>query len=180
MNSDTKGRMFGLLVLGIVAICIGSGIFSGVSKAIESERWPRASAQIIESEVQRDASDVAPRYTPTVEFRYNVGDVSYTSHRIRFLMAPIYQHEAASSIQNGYSVGREVAIAYNPKNPADSVLEPGLPPGTTKQVLLALFLLGITGYIFYEIQNPQRRVLLRTFSEDLFDSREAADESDAA
>jgi hypothetical protein len=173
--------MFGLLVLGIIAVCVGSSIFSGVVKSIQSERWPRAMAHVVGSEVIRDGSDVAPRYTPSVEFRYSVGNVNYTSNRIRFLMAPIYQSEVAAGIHSGYSLGREVKIAYNPADPSDSVLEPGLPPGTAKQVLIALFLLSITGYIFYEIQNPHRRVLLRTFSGDLFDTREtASDESDAA
>jgi hypothetical protein len=85
MNSDNKGRMFGLLVLGIIAVCDGSSIFSGVVKSIQSERWPRAMAHVVGSEVIRDGSDVAPRYTPSVEFRYSVGNVNYTSNRIRFL-----------------------------------------------------------------------------------------------
>lgn len=180
MNSDTKGRMFGLLVLGVIVVTVCSGILSGISRSVQSERWPRVAGRIIGSEVDRDGSDVAPKYIPAVEFRYSVGDVTYTSHRIRFLMAPIYQREVATHIQNGYVQGREVSIAYNPESPAESVLEPGLPPGTAKQIFIAIFLLGITAYIFFEIHNPTRRILLRTFGEDDFDGQTVAVDEDPA
>lgn len=173
--------MFGLLILGIIVVCIGSNTFSGVAQSLRSDRWPRAAAHVTASVLHRDATDVAPRWSPAVEFRYSVGNTVYTSRRIRFLMAPLYQRERAAEIVDAYSVGRAVTIAYNPANPGDSVLEPGLPPGALKQVLIAMFLIGLTGYIFYEIHHPARRVLLRTFSDDSLENQQSeSDRSEAA
>jgi hypothetical protein len=173
--------MLGLLILGIIVVCIGSNIFSGIYQSFRSERWPRAEAQITTSVVNRDPSDVATRWTPTVAYRYSVGNSSFTSNRVRFLMAPMYQREEASSIVEAYGVGRAVSIAYNPANPAESVLQPGPPPGTTKQALIAMFLFGLVGYIFYEIHHPERRILLRTFTDQISGSEESeSDRSEAA
>jgi Protein of unknown function (DUF3592) len=180
MSSDTKGRMLGLLILGILVVCLGSNIFSGIYQSLQSEHWPRAEATVTTSAVNRDGSDVATRWTPVVEYRYNVGNASFASKRVRFLMAPMYQREEATGITEAYGVGRAVSIAYNPANPADSVLEPGLPPGTTKQVLIAMFLFGLVGYIFYEIHHPERRILLRTFSDQVSSSEEPENTSEAA
>jgi hypothetical protein len=180
MSSDTKGRMLGLLILGIIVVCIGSNIFNGIYQSLQSRHWPKAEAQITASVVSRDASDVATRWTPNVEFRYHVGNSAFTSKRVRFLMAPMYQREEATGITDAYAVGRGVSVAYNPANPAESVLEPGLPPGTTKQVLIAMFLFGLVGYIFYEIHHPERRILLRTFANEISGSEEPESNSSEA
>jgi hypothetical protein len=181
MSADTKGRTLGLLILGIIVVGICSNTFSGVVQAFKSQYWPRTVAHVTESVVTRDATDVAPRWTPAVEYRYNVGNNAFTSHRVRFLMAPIYQREQATEITDAYGAGRDLRIAYNPANPSESVLEPGLQPGTWKQLLSALFLLSITGYIFYEIHHPERRVLLRSVPDDFFGTPEPdGDRSEAA
>lgn len=172
--------MLGLLILGIMVVCIGSNIFSGIYQSFESKQWPRAAATITASSVNREAKDVATRWSPVVEYRYNVGNTAFTSKRVRFLMAPMYQREEAAGITDAYGVGRVVSIAYNPADPGDSVLQPGLPPGTTEQVLIAMFLFGLVGYIFYEIHHPERRILLRTFSNEITGSEEPENTSEAA
>jgi hypothetical protein len=172
LTADTKGRMLGLFILGIIVVCIGTNIASGITRSLVSERWPRASAQVVASAVYQDGRDVAPRWEPVVEYRYQIGNRTFTSRRIRFLMSPMYQPQEANGIAEGYSLGSVVQVAYNPANPSESVLEPGLPPGTLKQVLLVLFLLALTSYIYYEIRHPERRILLRSLPDSIFESRE--------
>jgi hypothetical protein len=168
MTADMKGRIFGLFILGIIVLCIATNIISGITRSLSSERWPRASAQVVASAVYQDGTDVSPRWEPEVVYRYKIGNQTYTSRRIRFLMAPTYQLQEASGIAESYSLGRVVQVAYNPAVPSDSVLEPGLPPGTLKQVLLVLFLMTVTSYIYYEIRHPERRVVLRSIPDKMF------------
>ena len=169
MTADTKGRMAGLFLLGILVACIAMNTIWGFARSLASERWPRASGQVVSSSVYRDASEVSPRWDSEVLYQYKVGNQTFTSRRIRFLMGPMYRHEEASQIAESYTVGRAVQIAYDPANPRESVLEPGAPSGMLKQVLLTLFLIGVTGYIYYEIHRPKRRILLRSFAYPEFD-----------
>ena len=167
MSVDKKGRIVGLLILGTLVCSVATNVTSGVTHSLASQRWPRVSARVVESSVYEDGRDVARRWEPDVVYQYTIGNQTFTSRRIRFLMSPIYQEEQASKISALYRQGRVVQVAYDPSNPSESVLQPGLPPGTLKQVLLAVFLVAITGYIYYEIQHPGRRILLRSFSEDV-------------
>ena len=166
MSVDKKGRIIGLLILGTLVCSVATNVTSGVTHSLASQRWPRVSARVLESSVYEDGRDVARRWEPDVVYQYTIGDQTFTSRRIRFLMPPIYQEEQAAKISDLYRQGRVVQVAYDPSNPRESVLQPGLPPGTLKQILLAVFLVAIPGYIYYEIQHPERRILLRTFSEN--------------
>lgn len=167
MNADAKGRMLGLVLLGIIVVSIGANIFSGITRSLVSKRWPRTTAQILVSAVYRDGADVSPRWAPEVVYQYKIGAKTFTSRRIRFLMPPMYQPEEASGIAEAYNLGSTVQVAYNPAIPSESVLEPGLPPGTSKYVLLMLFLMAVTSYICYEIRHPARRILLRSLPDDV-------------
>ena len=165
MTADKKGRTFGLFLLGVLVACVGMNTMSALGRSLASERWPRASAQVVSSSVYREGADVSPRWEPAVVYQYKIGNRTFTSHRIRFLMGPMYRREEANQITESYSVGRVVSVAYDPANPGESVLEPGAPSGTLKQVLLMLFLIGMTSYIYYEIRHPQRRILLRSIAQ---------------
>ncbi len=162
MSSDTKGRFLGLFIFGTLAIWITLNVFSGVSSSLRSEHWPKAPAQIVSSGVVIGSANVATRWIPHVEYVYVVGHTSYRSSRIRFLMSPFYQEENASAVTAPYPVGRSISVAYDPAAPKESVLEPGPPPGVWKQMLIALFFCSLSGYIFFEIGHPERRVLLRS------------------
>ena len=161
MSPDTKARMFGFTILAVIATLIAMNTTSGVFRSIASEQWPHASAQVIASTVYEDSTDVSPRWEPSVVYHYKVGDRTFTSGRVRFLMHPMYRREEANQVADSYQVGRVVSVAYDPANPSESVLEPGPPPGTSKQVGILLALILITAFIYYEIHHPERRVLLR-------------------
>ena len=164
MGADTKGRMLGVVLLGILVSVAVKNTASGLVYSYASERWPRTTAQVVDSEVYHDGTAVPPRWEPAVVYQYKVSDQTFTSGRVRFLMPPIYRREEATHIAESYKVGRVVRVAYDPADPRESVLEPGPPSGTLKEILIVLFLISLTGYIYYEIHHPERRILLRTKS----------------
>ena len=154
--------MFGFSVLAILALLVAMNTGSGVLRSIASEHWPRASAQIIASTLYENSADVSPRWEPSIVYHYKVGTATFTSDRVRFLMSPMYRREQATRVLDTYHVGRIVSVAYDPANPGESVLEPGPAPDTWEQLLVLLFLVVLSGYIYYEIRNPARRILLRS------------------
>lgn len=74
-----------------------------------------------------------------------------------------YHQEEAADVLAPYSKDREVAVAYDPANPDRAVLESGVSLALWKQALIPPFLGALSFlYIFYEINRPHRRLLLRS------------------
>ncbi len=95
-----------------------------------STSWPTTEGIILESRVIESTTVSTTRrghitssitYTPHVVYRYRVAGKSYKSDRICFGALD----ESTWSIVNRYPVGKKVKVHYNPKDPGDSVLEPG-------------------------------------------------------
>lgn len=76
------------------------------------------------------------------------------------MMPAIYHEEEARQIQDNYVQGAGVRVAYNPSNPAESVLEPGVPAGMWWKALIPIFFWGLIGYFCYEIKHPERRLVM--------------------
>src|SRR5438093_1168732 len=123
LSGDTKARKLGLFFLAIVAVWIAMNTASGLLYSLESERWPLTSAQVVNSGLYVDGSNVSRGWEPTVVYKYKIDNRTFTSGRVRFLMGPLARQEEASQIVDSYRVGRVVPVAYNPANPNQSVLE---------------------------------------------------------
>ena len=161
MNSDIKGRLVGLFGLGIITVWLTASIASNFFYSLTSRHWPKAPAHITYSGVVAGMSNVGT-WAPDVEYEYQVGGKAYHSASIRYPMPTFYDEDAAAEVQAAYTKGREVAVAYDPRDPSRSVLETGVPPGMWNQALIPLFFWVLSGYIFYEINHPGRRLLLRS------------------
>jgi len=95
-----------------------------------------------------------------VKFEYELGGRQYSSGSIRYMMPVYYHEEDARLVQATYPKDVQVRAAYNPGNPAQSVLEPGVPPIMWLRALIPVFFWILAAYIFYEINHPERRMLL--------------------
>jgi hypothetical protein len=160
MNSATKGRLIGLLGLTVVAVWLTLSLGSGFYLCLKSLRWPMVPVRITSSDVSTGVSNMGRWWQPELTYEYRVGGQSYRSNSIRYLMPAFYHAEGARQIQAAYHQGAQVRAAVDPANPSRSVLEPGIPEGMWWRGLIPLFFWALTGYILYEIRNPQRRVLL--------------------
>ncbi len=160
MNPATKGRLIGLLGLASIALWLTLSLGSGFYLCLESLRWPTVPVRITSSDVSTGVSNMGRWWQPELIYEYQVGGQGYRSSSIRYLMPAFYRGEDARQIQAAYPAGALVQAAIDPHNPSRSVLEPGIPGGMWWRGLIPLFFWGLTGYIFYEIRNPQRRILL--------------------
>lgn len=164
LNADTKGRLVGLLGLAALSAWISVSLSSNLYLSVLSQHWPRATARIISSGVYTSGSSGESSWAPGVDYEYEVGGASHRSSNIRYLMRTFYDVESAAEVQAAYPVGRQVSVAYDPRNPNRSVLEPGVPPGMWSQAVIPLFLCGLCGYILFEIAYPRRRILLQSYA----------------
>lgn len=101
-------------------------------------------------------------YIPKVAYGYTVNDQYYKSEQIRVGAWRTSQKEAAEAILAKYPLGQEVTAYYNPSNPAQSVLEPGIYAGSwiamgyviiASGILFALFCLWLA--VHGEVLKPK-------------------------
>jgi len=162
MNSDTKARFLGLVGLGAIAVWLTVSLSSSFYLSIVSLRWPKVPVRITSSGVNTGTSTMGTWWAPDVEYDYWLGGRAYHSATIRYLMKPFSEKEEAQAVLAGYPAQAQVTAAYDPQNPARSVLEPGVPASMWKRALIPLFFWALIAYIFYEIVHPDRRVMLRS------------------
>lgn len=131
--------------LGIVA-CIAlfsAAIFLGgfargiaeIKKGYESKFWPAAQGKILSTDIEvrkstsRDHRAGLNRTTTShhgvVKYEYAVSGQTFESDRISYKSYGGSQ-EHAKKVVAAYPVGSSVTVHYNPGNPAESVLEPGV------------------------------------------------------
>jgi hypothetical protein len=165
MNSDTKARFFGLIGLVCIAIWLTVSLGNGFYLSMVSLRWPKVPVRITSSGVYTGNSSLGTWFAPDVEYDYRLSGRSYHSDKIRYLMQDFYEEEQARNVLAGYSPRAQAIAAYDPQNPARSVLEPGIPPSMWTRALVPLFFWALTAYILYEIVHPDRRFLLHSNAE---------------
>ena len=161
MNSDTKARFFGLIGLGSIAVWLTLSLGNAFYLCLISTHWPKAPVRVISSGVNTGSSTLGTWWEPDVEYQYRVSQHSYHSSTIRYLMPPFYEKEEAQTVLTAYPSEAQTTAAYDPEDPARSVLEPGVPPSMWKKALIPLFFWALTAYMFYEIVHPRRRLMLR-------------------
>jgi hypothetical protein len=165
MNSDSKARYVGLFGLGVFAVWLTAGIGSGFYRCLASVHWPTVAAYVSSSEVNTGTSNIGTWWAPAISYEYEVGGKRFEAANIRYLMPHYYRETPAADTIAPYPAGSQVRVSYDPQNPAESVLEPGVPSGMWKQALIPLFFWAVVGVIWFEIDHPNRRRLLRSNAE---------------
>lgn len=138
------------LIISIVSSLIGLGIFS-VSmyyslKAKASANWHTIEGVVLNSEVVKEksgsGSESSVLYRADVCYTYEILNEKFVSSKISFM--PKFSTTSSSSAYKktiNYPSGSKVCVYYNPTNPEEAVLEPGV---KTEHILL----LAITGIAF--------------------------------
>ncbi len=133
-----------IIVAGVVVLAMG---LRGMAGATESRSWPRVQGQVVASSVEQTRGGSggvrSSGYKPRVEYTYTVNGTLHHGHRIAFGDDVSKTRSHAQQIAGAYPVGHGVEVAYDPNDPASSVLEPGftgsamLMPGIGAALLLA-------------------------------------------
>jgi len=166
-SSDTKARRLGLIGLGSIAVWLTISLGSSFYLALISLHWPKVPVQIVSAGVETGISTIGKWWAPEVDYEYQLSGHAYHSGTIRYLMRPYSDKEEAETVLAAYPPDRQTMAAYDPQDPARSVLEPGVPANMWPRALIPLFFWALTGYIYYEINHPDRGWLLRSRTEIL-------------
>lgn len=117
--------------LGLFLLLFG---FAQERQALATQTWPSAAGTVVASEVRsftrwKDGVQ-STLYTPGITYRYTVNGREYTSDRYSLGAESAWgASRIAEKKVNEYPAGSPVTVYYDPKAPADSVLERRLSRG---------------------------------------------------
>jgi hypothetical protein len=128
------------------AFLTGAGFLARQLLRGETARhWPIAEGQVIHSLVDEHFSGRTTVYSPDITYRYRVHDVEYTCSRLYF-GGPIQTswRWPAERWVTRFRPGALVQIRFNPLNPLDAVLVPGMRGSIVAATLILAALAAIS------------------------------------
>jgi len=121
------------VLIGVALLVFG---VRGVSRAKASEGWPKVQGRILSSEVERSRSSSrgsgsnrsrsSTTYRAEILYEFKVEGVIYNGNRVAYGDYGSSGPQHARRIVNRYPVDHEVQVFYQPGQPEECLLEPGL------------------------------------------------------
>ena len=138
-------------VFGAVGLALLVAGLSDAWRAARTRRWPTASGTVVSSEELQHRRELPAEagggsrihYEARVHYEYSVGRVHIGSTVLRLGPTETSSEAGVQSTLARYLPGQKVQVAYNPQDPTDSVLEPGLRPLDFSRSLVGVILLVV-------------------------------------
>lgn len=109
----------------------------GIYKQLESQHYPSVTGIITHSEVtSHQGSKGGTSYTADITYHYEIGGQKFDGNKLRFGMTTSSSRYAYASV-NAHPLGSTAQVYYNPTNPQESLLSPGV---NGSDFMLCLFL----------------------------------------
>jgi hypothetical protein len=120
--------------MGVAFLAVG---LRDVWKAARSKSWPQVAGKVVSAEQlqhQRELPQEAGggtrlHYEARIHYEYTVGRVHIGSSVVRLGPTESSSEEQAQSTLARYLPGQPIQVSYNPRDPTESLLEPGANPG---------------------------------------------------
>jgi hypothetical protein len=126
------GCLFGVAwVLGWSAVTLTFDIIwvKSLIGQVRAQSYPTAAGVILSSRVHESSdSEGGSSYSAKIRYAYDVGGRRYECDRYRYGMMGSGRR-GAQAVAASYPAGRGIVVHYNPANPADAVLRPGVQAG---------------------------------------------------
>ncbi len=149
------------LLIAIAALAGAAFSAHGVWRRRAVSAWPRATAEVVATEVielgsrvqNREGPEQERRYLARVEVRFEVAGEPVVTDNRRFDAPPSFtEHEAAEAWLRDYPAGKTLEVRYDPDDPKLAQFGPSRIP--TGRIGLTLFLLAMAGFaLFIHLQG---------------------------
>jgi hypothetical protein len=120
-----------------------------VMLARRSRDWPWVYGKIVGSRLSIVARVRDTRFVAELRYRYTVDGREHEGERLN--ARPRIWGIAAEYARDNYPRGRRVKVYYNPKNPAQALLEPGLTLYLVAQLALGPTLILLGGWAAFRL-----------------------------
>ena len=127
---------FGLFWTGMTLLFDGFIIKSAMQQ-VAAREFTSAPGKVLASEVTTHDSDDGTTYGVRVTYSYTVSGQEYTGDRLRYGQVSSSSYPQARKAAAKFPVGSPITVYYNPSDPQDALLRPGLTGG---DLFMALFM----------------------------------------
>lgn len=134
--------LVGAAVMALCGLALLYVAWRARSRGAASTSWPTVRARILTAELKR----VKHSFLPVITYQYAVDGKSYTGSRVVFRSSHGNEAEGKRLIE-AYPVNSDRNVHYNPANPADAVLEPGV-QGGMGMIIFALAVVAVAAAFF--------------------------------
>ncbi|MCP4140204.1 MAG: DUF3592 domain-containing protein [Chloroflexi bacterium] len=122
-----QSKPFLHLITGSVIFLLGI-LISDIPTMVLSQGWPTTEGKIISHKFQGQkfkeyGGGFYTKIDVFIHYEYSIEEISYTSKAINSIDIPFYLYP--ESYADRYPIGKDVIVYYNPKDPAEALLEPG-------------------------------------------------------
>lgn len=117
--------LFGLIFAGVGAALTIFWIIPSINRAIASKSWDKTPCTVVSSRV-KSHSGKSTTYSVDILYRYEVAGKEYKSNRYNSMGGSSSGRDGKQKVVARYPAGSKAVCYVNPKNPQESVLEPGL------------------------------------------------------
>ncbi len=131
--------------------------------AYKSSSWIQIQGVVTESVLRTEPAekDKAETFIPGVSYRYEVLGKKYKNSRISF-ERDFKDKAYAKGFVDKYPRGKQVKVFYNPGNPSQSVLEPGIKPFALVTTCAGAFM-TLFSFILFNIKKFLKKFLAGFF-----------------
>lgn len=128
----------------------------GTIKALQTLGWPHTSGIVLLTEVKRIPSSKGPsKFSPVINYTFKVDSVEYSSDRFSSTGAR-GTSEWANDVVGEYWVNSAIKVFYNPRNPKESVIDPGLQSDNYWMTILSSFFFAVVLFAFIKQLKQSR------------------------
>lgn len=148
-------RLIPIIFIVVSGVILFFGIRQ-ITRATASNAWPNVTGVVTVSELGKHVGhdrDDTTTYRADISYDYVVNDRSYRNGVVNFGSLQTSDPSTARRVLKRYPVGLQVPVYYNPAEPQDAVLEPGLDGGS--------WFLPIFGSVFLLVGVGIFRLLMR-------------------
>lgn len=143
-------------LLPLVFVLVGGVIlFFGVRqimRANASTAWPAVTGVVTVAELGKHTGhdpDDATTYSADISYDYVVNDRSYVNGTVNFGSVQTSDPSTARRVLKRYPVGLQVPVYYNPADPQEAILEPGLDWGSWFLPIFGSIFLAVGVGVFF-------------------------------
>ncbi len=140
-----------LLIMGgvflVAGVLTGSSAVRELLDASASRAWPSVSGEVVSSEVRTQRSGRSGRsrgrsrtsrskttHRAEIRYEYTVEGQHYTADRVLFGGHSSGSSSYANEVMDRYPKGKQIVVYYDPTQPDQAVLEPGVTGGVYIQL----------------------------------------------
>jgi len=153
------------IVVGVVVLIIG---INYAKESLDSLRWSSVGGKVVSSEIAQSVSGRGEKRIINYDFKINyiyvVDGQEYSGWRVKFFNLGTGFKGYLKNVQNEYCVDQDIKVFYDPQNPKEAVLEPGIQIENAFFFVIGLmFVLGGGAILLLMVKNFKLRKFLKCF-----------------